>query len=816
MKILNTFTLRNLIKNKKRTIVTIIGTILATCLLFVVGFLFSSIRTSEMNSVLKTFGDHHVLIIDEDASGEVDKVLKNNSDIEKIIKVSYIDINDDYELRSINDSDNFELFSGRFPTGEDEVIINRELNNYEVGDSINLNDKIYNIVGIYLSSKVDLYEYKNGYQSDIYNVLYTKNDNLYPSRNYIYYNDIKDAYDKTYLIGDQLGFNRQVSKYDSSFYEYENIYINANYLMLYGIGSDNFQKVMITWLVVILFALGSFSSVAIYNAFSISVAERKKLFGIFRSIGATKKNIFMSVLFEAFIIMIISVPLGLLLAFLLVGLGSLIIGERLSSLGLSFSLDILIYPEYLLFCLIFACLMILVSSLIPALKASLVSPIETIRNSTKIKMKKKNAGIWKLFKIEGILSSLNIKRNSKKYRSCQISLVISIILFMIIGNFINIYVSELDEEITYQYPIQITVDYSENQDKIIKEITSIREVKDYRVARFSYGLKTSYSDNLYTDEYLDKIHVDKTSLNKINHFNISSYGAKYEELKKKYNVSDDVVFLGNSYCDNRDDKYINCVSKFNDIDSINLYDFLPVGEGDSSYIPFNEEYIYNPNPWYVLDNLYFIDDPEYQYTAIVSDEEYNDIVKSLPTSNIDDKKYMLEAVIHINTDSYTEIDDKINALVSNHKEISSYMNDKMDSYEGDMMIKTLILACYLFIGFIVVIALTNVINTISTSIDLRKRDFAMLRSMGLSNKSFNKMIILESIILGVTSFIMGQVIANPFIFLVRSFDNTMPYPYMYLFTSFIGTILIILITMYIATRKIKNSNIIEGIREENV
>ena len=805
MKILNTFTLRNLIKNKKRTTVTIIGTVLSTCLLFVVGFLFSSIRTSEMNNVLETFGDHHVLIIDEDASGEVDKILKNNSDIEKIIKVSYIDSNDDYELRSINDSNNFELFSGRYPTNESEVIINRELNNYMLGDSISLNDETYNVVGIYSSSKVDLYEYKDGYQSDIYNVLYTNNDNLFPSRNYIYYKDIKDAYDKTYEIGDKLGFEKKVSVADSSLYEYEKIYINGNYLMLYGIGSDNFQKVMITWLVVILFALGSFSSVAIYNAFSISVSERKKLFGIFRSIGATKKNIFMSVLFEAFIIMIISVPLGLLLAFLLVFLSGLIIGERLSSLGLSFSLNILIYPEYLLFCLIFACLMILISSLIPALKASFVSPIETIRNSTKIKMKKKSAGIWKLFKIEGILSSLNIKRNSKKYRSCQISLVISIILFMIIGNFINIYVLELDEKITYQNPIQITVDYSDNQDKIIKEITSISEVNDYTVSRHSYGLKTSYSDNLYTDEFLDKIRVDKVNLNKINHFNISSSDVIYEELKMKYNVSDDVIFLGNSYCDRKDDKYINCVSKFNDIDSINLYEF--------SYISFNDEYVYNPNPWYVLDNLYFIDDPEYQYIAIVSDEEYNNIVNSLPDSNIDDKKYMLEAIIHINTDSYTEIDDKINALVAIHKEISSYMNDKMDSYEGDMMIKTLIFACYLFIGFIVVIAITNVINTISTSIDLRKREFSMLRSMGLSNKSFNKMIILESVILGVTSFIMGQVIANPFIFLVKSFDNTIPYPYIYLLTSFIGTIFIILITMYISTRKIKSSNIIEGIRE---
>ena len=70
----------------------------------------------------------------------------------------------------------------------------------------------------------------------------------------------------------------------------------------------------------ILLLLISFGSVSlIYNAFSISVAERTRQFGILKSVGATKKQIRGSVLYEALVLCAVGIPLGLLVGCLGIG-----------------------------------------------------------------------------------------------------------------------------------------------------------------------------------------------------------------------------------------------------------------------------------------------------------------------------------------------------------------------------------------------------------------------------------------------------------------------------------------------------------------
>ena len=54
------------------------------------------------------------------------------------------------------------------------------------------------------------------------------------------------------------------------------------------------------------------SILLIYNAFSISVSERTKQFGLLSSIGATKRQLLRSVLFEALFLSVIGIPLGIL------------------------------------------------------------------------------------------------------------------------------------------------------------------------------------------------------------------------------------------------------------------------------------------------------------------------------------------------------------------------------------------------------------------------------------------------------------------------------------------------------------------------
>jgi len=144
----------------------------------------------------------------------------------------------------------------------------------------------------------------------------------------------------------------------------------------------------------------------------------------------------------------------------------------------------------------------------------------------------------------------------------------------------------------------------------------------------------------------------------------------------------------------------------------------------------------------------------------------------------------------------------------------------MEDYNNIMTVKIFIFAVYMFMGFIVLIAATNVFNTINTSINLRKREFSILRSIGLSKTSFNKMILYEGLVLGLDSLIYGHLISGIF-YVLLMFSNLfgeeiLPYPFNFLIITIIGTYIIIFISLYLATKKVKKSNIIETIRNDNI
>ena len=200
----------------------------------------------------------------------------------------------------------------------------------------------------------------------------------------------------------------------------------------------------------------------------------------------------------------------------------------------------------------------------------------------------------------------------------------------------------------------------------------------------------------------------------------------------------------------------------------------------------------------------------------MSEEEFDAYRKS--TSNY--INYPSDYFVKIDSKKYKVLDNKIKELENNNIEVSNYTNTLIEYEEYYKMIFGIKTGIYAFLGFIVLIAVTNVINTINTSIDLRKRDFSVLKSVGLSNKSFNRMLFYEGLVLGFDSLFLGQVFANVLIFIVMftlsSSDDVVAYPYKYLIASIIGVFAIVFISIYFASRKLKKSNIIETIRNDNI
>jgi len=821
MKILNKFTLRNLLKNKTRTIVTIVGTFLAVSLLFVVGIIFSSIHDNRLQSVIKYNGDHHVIIDNEKGYDSLKVKLQKNPKINKFIIIKNVNSicdekNDEEYLvksASFDYDDNFILTEGTLPNNSNEIIIEfdfAKFKNVKIGDTFNKDETIYTVVGIYNESKFDHYKHDSSYIN--YScIFYTTTEMINDGKYYIYFNNMKNTYEETYKIAEEIGLPNLKGTLGSSDNKYEDVYINIPYLMLFGIGNDRFVNTLRTCIIIILGVLALFSSLAIYNAFAISVSERKKIFGIFRSVGSSKINIFLSVIHESFLISIIAIPLGVGFSFLLSFIASKIIINDISN----FDFNIVIYPYYAFISLFFSFIMIFLSALIPAFKSSSVSPLEVIRLNNEIELKKKkyknNKLFFNIFGEEAVLAQNNIVRNKKKYRSAKISLIISIILFMVIGEFVNLTLNNLEKYEPEEYPITVYVEDSLKGKKIVNEILSYQEVEKYLVSRFSYG-SIPYETGYFENEYIKS---RNDSLSTYNNIWISSYDQNnYSALKKKHNVDDDVIFIQKNYYLKDESGYIERIIPMwkDDIKKISVYNIEK-----SDFATDENGYIYDlNNPIYTFDNLYFIDDNSLNGMIVMSNEEFDAYRKD--TSNYID--YPSEYFVKLNSKKYKVLDSKIKELENNNIEVSNYTNALVEYEEYYKMIFGIKIGIYAFLGFIVLIAITNVINTINTSIDLRKRDFAVLKSVGLSNKSFNKMLFYEGIVLSFDTLFLGQIISNVLIFIVmltlRSNDEVILYPYKYLVLSIIGVFAIVFVSMYFASRKLKKANIIETIRNDNI
>ncbi len=826
MKILNKFTWRNLLKNKKRTIVTIVGTFLAVSLLFVVGLVFSSVRDTEIQYIVQSNGDHHVQINNVDSDYKVKKIIQDNPKIDHFVTLEVVDsLVDDYEEEfkiksaSFDYDDNFVLTSGKLPTNNNEIIIDYDLSkerDIAIGATFGKDEIIYKVVGIYKESKFDHYVHENGY-IDYTNVFYTKSEGRYPEEYYIYFKNMEDTVEETYKIAQQANFPRIMSALNDN--QYENVYINSQYLMWFGVGNKEYMHMIKNWIVAILSVLAIFSSLAIYNAFAISVSERKKLFGIFRSMGATKKHIFLSVLYEAFLIAIIAIPLGILFSFFL----ALVVSSIIKSNFPDTNFRVVIYPAFAYISLIFSIIMIFLSAIIPAFRSSRVMPLEAIRlnNETKVKKKKikKKKGLLNLFGGEAILARNNITRNSKKYTSAKISLIISIILFMFMGTLVDLLLGEVEKYEPEEYPIIVNVDSSEQGKKLVNEIISYKEIDKYRVERSIIG-RLPVANDYFTDEYLKYNSYSSTDCDYVV---ITSFDRKnYDALKKRYGVQNDVAFVNKNLYNFSESQYEEdvVIPKWKgDVKSISIYNTKQIENPNatSSKDRYICDYDVN-NPYYTFNNIYFIDDSSLTSSIIILEEEYEHINDKI--SSDDASSYYNGYTIKIDSDKYKDLDRRIKQLEDNYIDITGYTNMLVEYEEYYKTIYGVKAGIYAFFAFIILIAATNVINTINTSIDLRKRDFAVLRSVGLSKKAFNKMLFYEGVVLGFDALVWGHLISGGFIFLISMSnifsENIIVYPFTYLLISIIGIYVIIFGATYFAARKVKKANIIETIRNDNV
>ena len=849
MSILNRLTIKNLRLNKKRTIVTIIGIILSTALMVGIGLLFSSFQDLMIRDTIGYSGKYEAKYNDVDLIKLNDIKNKNFTYFyEKPIGFSKIESSNEYKpymyITSVNKEyfNELKLVDGSFPKNENEVVISNHVItngglNYKVGDIVTFkygkrniegNDTLanselvdgefltnegtytYKIVGIVERSNFESYS-ASGYTAFTVDVNSDKgNVNLY-----VMFNKNKKIIKQSEELAKELNYNGDIN-------------YNSTLLALYGESTyGNVMSSMGGMMIIMLSLVSIGCIIVIYNSFAISVMERKKEFGLLSSIGTTKRQLSHTVFFEAVVVGVIGIILGILGAYIGIGCVILIINNLISDM-LEYKLHLVTNPLFIIIPVIFMIIVIGVSAFIPSRRASKVSPIEAIRQNDDIKINKKKIRTsklaLKLFGIEGEIALKNIKRNKKKYRVTIVSLFISIVLFISFSSYMNYTLntaSSVMGEVPYDYQISYFGDDPNNDKEAldkINEIVKSSDVKEY--VSYSVSNLSIIGNYTYSDEYLGfyKSAYGENGIKALNNLKYQSIyilvldDNSYNKYKKLIGLDKDSVILlnkfkGVSYGNNKRVNYDIPVINSGNI-NIKICNFDNDDDVDTTkYCNKKIDNIFVTNKSFdLIEEFSYMD----YFKLIVNKKLYDSISDS-------STHYTQFNIISDNTNNI----DKLTKDLDKYSNVN-YTNIKEAMKQANNLILVVKILMYGFISLVTLIGVTSVFNTISTSMALRKREFAVLRSIGLTNRGFNKILFFESLFFGMKSLIfaipvsIGVTVLIHYALADMMSISTIIIPWKYIIISIVSVFVIVLLTMMYSTSKIKKRNIIEQIREENI
>ena len=850
MSILNRLTIKNLRLNKKRTIVTIIGIILSTALMVGIGLLFSSFQDLMIRDTIGYSGKYEANYSDVDLIKLNDIKNKNFTYFyEKPIGFSKIESSNEYKpymyITSVNKEyfNELKLVDGSFPKNENEVVISNHVItngglNYKVGDIVTLKYGTRNIEG---EETLANSEYVPGEEIDItgevtlkiVGIVERSNFESYSASGYTAFTlDVNSDKGNVnlYVMFDK---NKKIIKQSEELakelsYDYD-INYNSTLLALYGESTyGNVMTTMVSMMMIMLALVSIGCIIVIYNSFAISVMERKKEFGLLSSIGATKKQLAHTVFFEAVVVGVIGIIFGILGAYIGIGCVVLVINNLISDM-LEYKLHLVTNPLFIIIPVIFMIIVIGVSAFIPSRRASKVSPIEAIRQNDDIKINKKKIKtskfVNKLFGIEGEIALKNIKRNKKKYRVTIVSLFISIVLFISFSSYMNYTLntaSSVMGEVPYDYQISYFGDDPNNDKEAldkINEVVKSSDVKEY--VSYSVSNLSIIGNYTYSDEYLDfyKSAYGDNGIKALNNLKYQSIyilvldDNSYNKYKKLIGLDKDSVILlnkfkGVSYGGNKRVNYdIPVINNGNINIKICNFDDSEEDVDTTKYCNKNIDNIFVTNKSFdLIEEFSYMDD----FKLIVNKKLYDSISDS-------STHYTQFNIISDNTNNI----DKLTKDLDKYSNVN-YTNIKEAMKQANNLILVVKILMYGFISLVTLIGVTSVFNTISTSMALRKREFAVLRSIGLTNRGFNKILFFESLFFGMKSLIFAIPVSIGITVLIHYTladmvsISTIIIPWKYIIISIVSVFVIVLLTMMYSTSKIKKHNIIEQIREENI
>lgn len=932
MNLMKTLTLKTLKLNRKRTIVTIVGIILATALLSALVTLVSSFQYSMIEYQKQKGGDFHVKFSNVKMS-ELSE-FKNNRNIESTFETMGMGFakldgckNEDKPYAYVMATDEagfekgcFNLIEGRMAKNEDEIVIPRHLKtngriDIKVGDEITLDigkrydsntesviweniayeheaetltdtvTKRYKVVGImerpgygmedysaagytFVTYSDELAAIDNGTKSEADTTLtvYSRYTQKALRNKDAVTADIIGVDEKLFAKANNSSVEMTAEESDRFLKEMENakydIYMNGfliSYECVFPI--DGTFKALFTVATVVALIIILTSVYCIKNSFNISITEKIRQYGMLASVGATRRQIKSSVKTEAAMLGVVGIPVGTMSGIL----ASLILVKVVNALSagwLNFALSFHTSLPALILAVILSIATIYFSATGSARRAAKVTPLEAIRNTKEIKIKsaklKTPAIIGRIWGIGGVISYKNIKRNKKKYRTTVTSIVICSVTFIVISYFMSMAFSVVGmsyASVDYNIGINMSCKKDLDIEKLSELLSGIEGAEDYLVgAGYYFDVDKpeytkeygEYCGQLYDDsedvsqEFLITVLNDKsydkyasdagiknadTGAILVNKGTFDVYNEKSSKYVKeemelyKYKAGDTIRCGYNVYEDAvDDDNAVEGDTESSTEDNSGYVDEETINKGVRKTVDVTIAGVTDKVPTcyngYGNTSLLFMNQKGFE--SLWADGKSGNEFK--PGNAIYSAYVVAE-----NADEYQDTLEKETAENPEYSQISFYVSN-MDKQMRDEKSLFTLLGVFAY-GLIVVIALigiTNIINTLSTGMELRSREFATLRSIGMTDKQFAGMVRLESVFISVKALVIGVplgiLISYLLCVMMNRMDDAIIYepPYKAIILCIVVVIMLIYAIMKLSMTKLRHNNIIETIKNENL
>lgn len=949
MNLMKTLTLKNLKLNRKRTIVTIVGIILATALLSALVTLVSSFQYSMIEYQKQKGGDFHVKFSNVKMS-ELSE-FKNNRNIESTFETMGMGFakldgckNEDKPYAYVMATDEagfergcFHLIEGRMAKNEDEIVIPRHLKtngriDIKVGDEITLDvgkrydsntesvisencayeheaetltdtvTKHYKVVGIMERPGYGMEDYSAaGYTFVTYSDELAAIDNGTKSEAseadttltvYSRYTQ-KALRNKDAVTADIIGVDEKLfekandSSYEMSAEENDrflkemedakyDIYMNG-FLISYEsvFPMDGSIKALFTVATVVALIIILTSVYCIKNSFNISITEKIRQYGMLASVGATRRQIKSSVKTEAAMLGVVGIPVGTMSG-ILASLVLVKVVNALSAGWLNFALSFHTSLPALILAVILSIATIYFSATGSARRAAKVTPLEAIRNTKEIKIKsaklKTPAVIGRIWGIGGVISYKNIKRNNKKYRTTVTSIVICSVTFIVISYFMSMAFSMVGMSYaSTDYNIGINMSYKKDIDieKLSKLVSGIEGVDDYLVGA---GYDFDVSKPEYTKEYGEycgQLYDDSEDVSQeflITVLDDKSYD-KYASDAGIKNAAEGAILVNKCTFDvynENSSKYVKKemeLYKYKAGDTIecgyNVYDDASSDEndveGDTESSTDDNNAVEGDTESSVDDNNGYVDEETINngvrktvdvtiagvtdkvpigykgYSSItlmfMNQKGFESLWADGKSGNELKPGYASYSayVVAENADDYQDTFEKETEENPEYSQISFYVSNLDKEMRDEKSLFTLLgVFAYGLIVVIALIGITNIINTLSTGMELRSREFATLRSIGMTDKQFAGMVRLESVFISVKALVIGVplgiLISYLLCVMMNRMDGAIIYkpPYKAIILCIVVVIILIYAIMKLSMTKLRHNNIIETIKNENL